>query len=172
MLPPEWFRKFAVLVIVILGVATVLHARVVQETAEAVRNSMRFDVSWIGAHGRIEAAQLETYLARYAAMGQQGDADKAELYYQILLGRLDSWGVGGYGEFLASNPESRQAYVNLLDLLESVEAEMSGLDSAATATQLLHRLEPVGDMIHKIGAQATDSAVNRAAAIQIGRAHV
>jgi len=166
MLPPEWFRKFAVLVIVILGVATVLHARVVQETAEAVRNSMRFDVSWIGAHGRIEAAQLETYLARYAAMGQQGDADKAELYYQILLGRLDSWGVSGYGEFLASNPESRQAYVNLLDLLESVEAEMSGLDSAATATQLLHRLEPVGDMIHKIGAQATDSAVNRAAAIR------
>ncbi len=161
-----WFRQFAVVIIVVLGIATVLHARVVEDTATAVRNSMRFDVSWIGAHGRIEAAQLESFLARYAALGRQADADSTQLYYQILLGRLDSWNVGGYGEFLASNPESRRAYDELMNLLESVDAEMSNLDSTDTASRLLDTLAPVGAMIEKIGAEATDSAVNKAAAIR------
>ncbi|MVT00780.1 putative bifunctional diguanylate cyclase/phosphodiesterase [Devosia marina] len=166
MLQFVWFRQFAVVIIVVLGIATVLHARVVEDTADAVRNSMRFDVSWIGAHGRIEAAQLEAYLARYAALGRQADADNTKLYYQILLGRLDSWSVGGYGEFLASNPESGRAYDELMRLLESVDAEMSNLDSTATASQLLDTLAPVGATIEKIGAEATDSAVNKAAAIR------
>jgi diguanylate cyclase (GGDEF)-like protein len=166
MLQFVWFRQFAVVIIVVLGIATVLHARVVEDTADAVRNSMRFDVSWIGAHGRIEAAQLEAYLARYAALGRQADADNTKLYYQILLGRLDSWSVGGYGEFLTSNPESGRAYDELMRLLESVDAEMSNLDSTATASQLLDTLAPVGATIEKIGAEATDSAVNKAAAIR------
>ncbi|MEQ9635300.1 MAG: bifunctional diguanylate cyclase/phosphodiesterase [Devosia marina] len=166
MLQFVWFRQFAIVIIVVLGIATVLHARVVEDTADAVRNSMRFDVSWIGAHGRIEAAQLEAYLARYAALGRQADADNTKLYYQILLGRLDSWSVGGYGEFLTSNPESGRAYDELMRLLESVDAEMSNLDSTATASQLLDTLAPVGATIEKIGAEATDSAVNKAAAIR------
>ncbi|WP_338722294.1 bifunctional diguanylate cyclase/phosphodiesterase [Devosia sp. XK-2] len=166
MLPAVWFRQFAIVIIVVLGVATVLQARVVQDTAEAVRNSMRFDVSWIGAHGRIEAAQLEAYLARYAAMRRPADAERAELFYQILLGRLDSWNVGGYREFLASSPESRKAYDELLRLLESIEADMSDLENAGSITALLDTLEPVGTIIETIGAEATNSAVNRAAEIR------
>jgi len=161
-----WFRQFAVIVIVVLGIATVLHARVVQDTADAVRDSMRFDVSWIGAHGRIEAAQLEAYLARYAAMGRQADADRAELFYQILLGRLDSWNVGGYREFLASSPQSKQAYDELILLLQSVETEMTDLEQATSLSAVLDTLEPVGAMIEKIGAEATISAVTKAAAIR------
>jgi diguanylate cyclase (GGDEF)-like protein len=166
MLPAVWFRQFAIVIIVVLGVATVLQARVVQDTAEAVRNSMRFDVSWIGAHGRIEAAQLEAYLARYAAMRRPADAERAELFYQILLGRLDSWNVGGYREFLASSPESRKAYDELLLLLESIEADMTDLENAGSITALLDTLEPVGTIIETIGAEATNSAVNKAAAIR------
>lgn len=161
-----WFPQFAIVVIVVLGIATVLHARVVQDTADAVRDSMRFDVSWIGAHGRIEAAQLEAYLARYAAMGRQADADRAELFYQILLGRLDSWNVGGYKEFLESSPESRQAYEELQRLLVSIEPAMTDLQQAPSISTVLDTLEPVGAMIEKIGAEATISAVTKAAAIR------
>ena len=96
MLPLVWFRHLAFVIMAVLGIAAILHARVVQDSAAAVNESMRFDVSWIGAHGRIEAAQLEVHLARYAAMHRQEDADGAELFYQILMGRLDSWNVGGY----------------------------------------------------------------------------
>jgi diguanylate cyclase (GGDEF)-like protein len=166
MLPPGWFRQFAGLIIIVLGIATVLHARVVQDSADAVRDSMRFDVSWIGAHGRIEAAQLESHLARYAATRRPADADRAELFYQILLGRLDSWNVGGYREFLASSPESRQAYEELQLLLQSVETELTDLENAPSVPALLDTLEPVGALIEKIGAEATVSAVTKAAAIR------
>ena len=166
MLLSVWFRQFAVVVIVVLGIATVLHARVVQDTADAVRNSMRFDVSWIGAHGRIEAAQMEAYLARYAAMRRPADAERAELFYQILLGRLDTWNVGGYKDFLASSPESRKAYDDLLSLLLSIETEMADLENAPSISALLDTVEPVGTIIEKIGAEATNSAVNKAAAIR------
>lgn len=166
MLPLGWFRHFAVAIMIVLGLAAVLHARVVQDSAEAVQDSMRFDVSWIGAHGRIEAAQLEAHLARYAAMHRQADADSAELFYQILLGRLDSWNVGGYKEFLDSAPASRQAYDDLVLLLQSMETEFSDLTKVSSIPALLDAWEPVGSMIEQIGAEATISAVTKAAAIR------
>ena len=166
MLPLVLFRQLALVILVVLGTAAILHARVVQDSSDAVNRSMRFDVSWVGADGRIEAAQLEVYLARYAATRRQADADGAELFYQILLGRLDTWNSGGYREFLDSSPTSRQAYDELHALLLSVEDEFSDLSQVPSMSALLDTWQPVGPLVDKIGAEATISAVTKAAAIR------
>lgn len=166
MLPLVWFRRLVVVIVAVLGVSAVLHARVVQDSADAVRRSMQFDVSWIGAHGRIEAAQLEVHLARYAALRQSADAESAELYYQILLGRLDSWNVGGYKEFLDSSPLTRETFDRLRLLVESFETEFSDLSQMDSFANLLEAWRPVGPAIAEIGAEATISAVSKAAEIR------
>lgn len=166
MLPLAWFRQLAFVIVAVLGISAVLHARVVQDSADAVSRSMRFDVSWIGAHGRIEAAQLEVHLARYAALRQPADAASAELYYQILLGRLDSWDVGGYKEFLDSSPTSRETFDRLRLLVESFETEFSDLSKVESLPEVLEAWRPVGPAIDEIGAEATTSAVSKAAEIR------
>lgn len=166
MLPFFWFRHLAVVIVAVLGISAALHARVVQETADAVSRSMRFDVSWIGAHGRIEAAQLEVYLARYAALRQPADAESAALYYQILLGRLDSWNVGGYKQFLDSSPINRETFDRLRLLVESFETEFADLSKVESLADMLEAWRPVGPAIDHIGAEATTSAVSKAADIR------
>ncbi|MBW4653507.1 MAG: bifunctional diguanylate cyclase/phosphodiesterase [Kaiparowitsia implicata GSE-PSE-MK54-09C] len=166
MLPLVWFRQLVLVIVAVLGISAVLHARVVQDSADAVNRSMRFDVSWIGAHGRIEAAQLEVYLARYAALRLPADAESAELYYQILLGRLDSWNVGGYREFLDSSPANRETFDRLRLLVESFETEFSDLSQVASLSDLLEAWRPVGPAIDQLGAEATTSAVSKAAEIR------
>lgn len=166
MLPLFWFRQFVVVVVAVLGLSAVLHGWVLQNADDAVRRSMRFDVSWIGAHGRIEAAQLEAHLARYAALRQEADAEGAELYYQILLGRLDSWDVGGYKEFLDSSPANRETFDRLRQLVESFATEFSDLSQVESLAGLLEAWRPVGPAMTEIGAEATTSAVDKAAAIR------
>ena len=109
---------------------------------------------------------LEANLARYAATHRQADADRAELFYQILLGRLDSWNVGGYREFLDSFPTSRQSYDDLRLLLLSMEAEFSDLSQVSSIPALLDALGAYSFMIKQMGAEATISAVTKAAAIR------
>ncbi|WP_072866506.1 putative bifunctional diguanylate cyclase/phosphodiesterase [Devosia limi] len=153
-------------VLVVLAIAAVVHARAVQDSAAAVQDSMRFDVSWIGAQGRIEAGQLEAKVALYAALRRPQDARAAEMFYQILLGRLDSWNVGGYRDFLQASPPSQQAYDELQALLTSVEAEFTDLTKVDDMPALLERLSPVSSIIDRIGAEASISAVAKAAAIR------
>ncbi|SHF02724.1 diguanylate cyclase (GGDEF) domain-containing protein [Devosia limi DSM 17137] len=166
MLPRAWFRQLVLVVLVVLAIAAVVHARAVQDSAAAVQDSMRFDVSWIGAQGRIEAGQLEAKVALYAALRRPQDARAAEMFYQILLGRLDSWNVGGYRDFLQASPPSQQAYDELQALLTSVEAEFTDLTKVDDMPALLERLSPVSSIIDRIGAEASISAVAKAAAIR------
>ena len=70
------------------------------------------------------------------------------------------------GEFLDSSPESRAAYDNLRLLLQSMENDFADLSKVPSIPALLDKLEPVGAMIEKIGAEATISAVTKAAAIR------
>lgn len=166
MLPHAWFRQLAFVIVIVLAIAAVVHARAVQDSATAVQDSMRFDVSWIGAQGRIEAAQLEARVALYAALRRPEDARTAELFYQILLGRLDSWNVGGYKDFLDSSPTSLAAYQSLLALLESVEVDFNDLTMVTDMSALLDQMAPLSSTIDKIGAEASKSAVSKAAAIR------
>lgn len=166
MLPRAWFRQLAFVIVVILAIAAVVHARAVQDSATAVQDSMRFDVSWIGAQGRIEAGQLEAKVALYAALRRTDDARAAELFYQILLGRLDSWNVGGYKDFLLASPTSLEAYNSLLALLQSVEGDFDDLTKVTDMPALLDKMAPLSTTIDKIGAEASISAVAKASAIR------
>ena len=166
MLPRAWFRQLAFVIVIVLAIAAVVHARAVQDSATAVQDSMRFDVSWIGAQGRIEAGQLEAKVALYAALRRPEDARSAELFYQILLGRLDSWNVGGYKTFLDASPTSLEAYNSLLALLNSVQNEFTDLTKVEDMPALLDKLAPLSSTIDKIGAEASMSAVAKAAAIR------
>jgi len=166
MLPRAWFRQLAFVILIVLAIAAVVHARAVQDSAAAVQDSMRFDVSWIGAQGRIEAGQLEAKVALYAALRRPEDARAAEMFYQILLGRLDSWNVGGYRDFLEASPTSKQAYDELQALLKSVEVEFNDLTKVEDMPALLQKLSPISSTIDRIGAEASISAVAKAAAIR------
>lgn len=160
------FRPLAIGIVAVLGLAAILQTQTVMESSDAVTRSMRFDVSWIGAHGRLEAAQFETYLARYAALRRAEDAQNAQLFYQILLGRLDSWDVGGFKEFLDSSPSSREALDQVKNLLLSLETEFSDLSQVNSLPDLLEAIAPVGPAIDQIGGDATISAVSKAADIR------
>jgi len=160
------FGPLAIGVVALLGIAAVLQYQIVQDSSDAVARSMRQNVSWVGAHGRLEAAQLETHLARYVALQHDEDAQKAELFYQIVLGRLESWDLGAIGEFLDATPTSRDAVDRVKTLLLSVETEFSDLTQVASISDLLETIAPVGPAIDQVSAEATTASLTNAAVIR------
>lgn len=133
---------------------------------EAVARSMRYDVSWTGANGRIEAAHLEKFVARYAALGSSEDAEKAKLFYQILLGRLKIWDTGSFKSFMDLSSDRRAQFQRLRGAIGGLAQDFNRIEYPVAQKKILSVLSEVSPLMDLIGADAHTVATSEAAFIR------
>jgi diguanylate cyclase (GGDEF)-like protein len=160
------FSLFAICATFCLAIVGVVHLHLFDASDDAVARSMRYDVSWIGANGRIEAAHLEKHVARFAALGEPADADAARLYYEILLGRMKVWDAGGYRQFIDLSPTRRDQFDAVRERTAALASDMARLDDPAAQRAILGALAEIAPLIDQIGAEAHTISVTEAAAIR------
>ena len=160
------FRVFAVGVTCSLALAAVAHLYLFGASEDAVDRSMRYDIGWIGANGRIEAANLEKHTARFAALGAQNDADAARLFYDILRSRMKTWGSGGFRHFIENTPRRVAQFEALQARVENLGGDIERLSEPDAQRRLLAALSEIAPMIEQIGADAHTTSVAESALIR------
>jgi diguanylate cyclase (GGDEF)-like protein len=163
---PDGFSIFAVFALCCFAVLALVHREVAEESEEVAARSMSYDVSWTGANGRIEAANLEKYVARYAALEKAEDAERARLFYQILLSRLDTWGSGGYKRFLDQSPERRARFERAREKIVGLASDFENLDIPVSQERILAVLAETSQTFERLGGESQTFAVTRAATIR------
>lgn len=160
------FRVFAYCAVGAFVSAALLQAFLFDASEQAVSRSMRYDVSWAGSNGRIEAAHLEKSVARFAALGNSVDADKARLFYDIMRSRLETWDSGGFGAFLDRDPPMRARFEKLRGLIEGLAGDIERLEDPAAQKNILRVLERASPIIDRIGSSAHTTAVGDVAKVR------
>ncbi|MCF4098365.1 putative bifunctional diguanylate cyclase/phosphodiesterase [Maritalea mediterranea] len=156
-------RVFAYCALGTLFVAAILQVTLFAATEDAVSRSMHYDVSWAGANGRIEAAHFEKHAARFAALGDQVDAEKARLFYEIFLSRLKTWDSGGFPSLvLDRNPRQRARFEKLRSLIDSIADDVANLEYPEAHRNVLSVLAQAAPIIDRIGSDAHTVSVSEA----------
>jgi diguanylate cyclase (GGDEF)-like protein len=160
------FRAFAIGVMGSLALAAVAHLYLFDAAENAAARSMRYDLAWTGANGRIEFGHLEKHIARLAALGSQRDADAARLFYDILQGRMRTWGSGGFRQFI-ENSSRRLAQFELLQArIDKLRGDIERLSEPASQRHLLEALAELAPSIEQIGAESHATSVAESATIR------
>jgi diguanylate cyclase (GGDEF)-like protein len=160
------FRLFAIGVTCILALAAAAHLHIFGAAEDAVTRSMRYDLAWTGTNGRIEAGQLEKHLARFAALGARTDEDAARLFYDILIGRMNTWGSGGFRAFIETSPRRLKQFKALQARIEAMKADLDHLAEPEVQRRLLQTLAEIAPVIDRIGAEAYTTSVSESSAIR------
>lgn len=162
----DWFQLIAVCGALCLAAALVARGYLFDASEDAVSRSMRYDVSWTGANGRMDAAEMEKSVARYAALGLKADADAARLFYQITLSRMDTWGSGWFRKFIESSPKRKADYAILRGRIEGLASDFDQLEHRDAQKRILDRLAEISPIIDRIGAEAHTDSVAEATTIR------
>jgi diguanylate cyclase (GGDEF)-like protein len=160
------FRAFAIGVTCSLAFAAITHLHLFDASEDAAGRSMRYDLAWTGANGRIEFANLEKYVARFMALGAKGDADAAQLFYDILRSRMEAWGSGDFRHFIENSPRRLAEFNAVRAKVEDLRADIEGLNELNAQRRLLGALSEIAPMIERIGAEAHTTSVAESAVIR------
>jgi diguanylate cyclase (GGDEF)-like protein len=160
------FRVFAIGVTCSLALAAIAHLHLFDASEDAAGRSMRYDLAWTGANGRIEFANLQKHVARFSALGAKSDADAVRLFYDILRSRMEIWGSGGFRQFIENSPRRRAEFEALRAKVEILGADIERLGEQNAQRRLLEALSEIAPMIERIGAEAHTTSVAESAVIR------
>ncbi|GGE87579.1 EAL domain-containing protein [Stappia taiwanensis] len=150
----DWFRHIAIGVICLLGIAIVVHSDTVSTSSETVERSMRYDIAVTAFTGRIDVLQARERLARFIVTRSPADAQGATLSYQILLGRLETWTSGGFGEFVNEAKDRRAVLIRLKDEIYELDDEYETLSDPEAVAEIQETLDEAVAIMDRIGGQA------------------
>ncbi|NBN78336.1 EAL domain-containing protein [Microvirga tunisiensis] len=155
-------RRLAIVVVLALAIAAVVYSHLIVSHQSTVEQANRYDIAWTGFNGRLEITSLRERVARYAATGDAGVADEARLYFQIIVGRLGTWGSGQFGRFIASNPLREARFEALVRDLAALEPMIERLDEPAIQADLMRRLVGIATAMDRIGGEAYSASLTEA----------
>ncbi len=161
----DWFRITAGLVLVALAVVSLTFAHTVDQMEDAAARTLRHDLAWSAVNGRLEFAQLEKHLAVFSATGKTADADAVRLNFQIVKGRLATWGAGDFRGFLQSSTARRVRFDAIVAGLKILEGSLAGL-TRESALSVLEALKPTSLLINRLGAEAHTVTVSTTASLR------
>ena len=163
---PNGFTIFAIFALCCFALLALVHRQVSGASEDAAMRSMSYDVSWTGANGRIEAASLEKYVARYAALDTAEDAEKARLFYQIFLSRLDTWNSGGYKVFLDQSPARRARFELACEKVVNLAPDFETIENPASQERILSVLSETSSTFERLGGESQTFAIAKAASVR------
>lgn len=164
----DWVRWFGIVVVLFLGIAAAAFTYVIDSSDNALDQVLRYDVAWSGAGGRLEMARLQKDVARFALTGDPADAKQARLSYQILVGRMRTWGAGAFREFLDTSPRLRVLFDELFVKIESLEHDLNTLEKLGPQALevVLTGLGSASESLTRIGTNAYSTSLAQAEGIR------
>jgi diguanylate cyclase (GGDEF)-like protein len=158
------FRLFAVGAALAIVAIYVVHSSLITASEDAVERSARYDVAWVGAGGRLEAAKLQIALATYISTRDPEAAGQVALFTEILVNRFSIYEAPAFRAFLAAKTgrewvldRARAEFLQARPSLLDVEI----LDEGDLAT-LTKQLASILSAVDRVGAEAHTESVEAA----------
>ena len=149
-----WFRRITVLLFICLAAAALIQPYITAANQSAVIQAKRYDIAWTGFNGRLEVSTLRELVARYAATGDKSAASEAQLYYQIMIGRMKTWSSGQFRTFLELSAERVARFEQLAADLEALEPLFDRIEDPSAQLEIIDRMVPVKAAVDRIGGEA------------------
>ncbi|MCY1708798.1 putative bifunctional diguanylate cyclase/phosphodiesterase [Pannonibacter sp. SL95] len=159
-------RRLAIIAVLGLGLAAVIYSHLIVSHQSTVDQAKRYDIAWTGFNGRLEVTSLRERVARFAATGDQDAANDVKLFFQIVVGRLNTWGAGEFGKFIASSPLREARFEGLVRDLTSLEPLVEKLEEPQARAQLMRDLIAISTAMDRIGGEAYSASLNEAEAVR------
>ncbi|MES0882056.1 putative bifunctional diguanylate cyclase/phosphodiesterase [Roseibium sp. SCP14] len=122
--------------------------------------SLEYDTVWSATNGRIEFYKYSSSVSRYLNTGNPADLEDAQVRYEILLGRMETWNSGNFSTFLKSAAGLTSDYKQLSEKLEALSPLMQGLQRS-DADDLQRALEDIAPIIELISSKSYQSSIKR-----------
>lgn len=159
-------RRLAIVSVLGLAVAAVAYSHLIVSHQSTVEQANRYDLAWTGFNGRLEVTSLRERVARYSATGDAAAGDEAKLYFQIVVGRLNTWGSGEFGKFIASSPLREARFEGLVRDLTLLEPLVDQIHEDGARDQLMRDLVAISTAMDRIGGEAYSASLNEADALR------
>lgn len=160
------WQSYLAVCVVILAITAGIHWIINDDADVSVQQAMKFDISWSGANGRIEAEKLRASIGHYLLTGKKADHDQVKIQLAIFRGRLKTWSSGQFGEFVRNDPAQTRTLEALKSTLGRIEdlflLSPQDLDDA----RLLATTHEMSVLARKLGASAHEVSIANAAAIR------
>ncbi|MES0808897.1 bifunctional diguanylate cyclase/phosphodiesterase [Roseibium sp. SCPC15] len=122
--------------------------------------SLEYDTVWSATNGRIEFYKYSASVSRYLNTGDPADLEDAQMRYEILLGRMETWSSGNFSSFLNSSSSLASDYNLLSEKLEALSPLMQRLEHG-DAEQFQSALEQIAPIIELISSKSYQSSIKR-----------
>lgn len=159
-------RRLAILAVFGLGLSAVVYSHLIVSHQTTVDQAKRYDIAWTGFNGRLEVTSLRERVARFAATGDQDAANDAKLFFQIVVGRLNTWGSGEFGKFIASSPLREARFEGLVRDLTGLEPLVERIENPEASARLMRDLIAISTAMDRIGGEAYNASLNEAEAVR------
>ncbi|WP_106752079.1 putative bifunctional diguanylate cyclase/phosphodiesterase [Pannonibacter carbonis] len=159
-------RRLAIVSVLGLAAAAVAYSHLIVSHQSTVEQANRYDLAWTGFNGRLEVTSLRERVARFAATGDAAAGDEAKLYFQIVVGRLNTWGSGEFGKFIASSPLREARFEGLVRDLTLLEPLVNQIHEDGARLQLMRDLVAISTAMDRIGGEAYSASLNEADAVR------
>lgn len=130
----------------------------------SINQAMRYDTSWNGANGRIEAEKLKSALSLY--LFDQTESAKRHLKLQIAIvkSRLDTWSHGSFGDFVREDPGREKQLADAKQILDVLETRISEYSADVPSSDLVAMSQRFSKVVHDLGSDSHHTSIERAAA--------
>ena len=131
-----------------------------------LKHATKFDLSWSGAHGRIEAEKLRASVSNYLLNQNKANLDDVTLQLAIVKGRLKMWSKGIFGEFVREDDTHIQTLDRLKVIHSHVETMLSRDVADMDAQKLLAEVQTISALMRQLGTGAHEVSITNAASIR------
>jgi len=122
--------------------------------------SLEYDTVWSSTNGRNEFYKFAASVSRYLQSGKQADLEEAQVKFDILLSRIDTWNSGSFKHYLNRSPELLKVNGELLKELDDLTPYMRSL-SAAQADDVYRLLDSIAKKIEAIAGTSYLTSIRR-----------
>lgn len=129
-------RRILGVIICCFVVATAYIAYVIAERQTALQKFSRYNDSWAVGQTVSEYMRLEHVLAGYALNMNEESRDELRLRLDIMLGRLELLQQGNLRSFIQDDPQRRDLFLKLSDVLQALDRQFDKLDIDSIKTVL------------------------------------
>ena len=121
-------RRILGVIICCFVVATAYIAYVIAERQTALQKFSRYNDSWAVGQTVSEYMRLEHVLAGYGLNMNEESRDELRLRLDIMLGRLELLQQGNLRSFIQDDPQRRDLFLKLSDVLQTLDSQLDKLD--------------------------------------------
>lgn len=133
-------------ILILLALALGITPFLVRSTEDAMQRALRYDVAWIGVHGREEFHQLMRALLELPPAPGRREVEAVRQAQDIFHARLETWRRGAFKRLAEQLPNGEATLAAIIAEFEALDGLLARLPAGGAAAQALagaRRIEPL-----------------------------